>query len=82
MLISLLCSTSPTNVASFPSNGWMTTTRTTKCIVSSCISQIIGYEDYYFKDERVLCTRAFSITAVSTTIDDGDLPPGITELDE
>ena len=73
---------SPINVASFPSNGWMTTTRPTKCIVSSRIGQIIGYKDYYFEDKRVLCTRAFSTTAVSTTVDDGYSPPGSTELDK
>ncbi len=53
-----------------------------KSVVSGRIGQIIGYEDYYFESERVLCTRAFSVTAVLTTINDDELPPGSTELDE
>ena len=60
----------------------MTTTRPTKSVVSGRIGQIIGYEDYYFESERVLCTRAFSVTAVSTTINDDEFPPGSTELDK
>jgi len=43
---------------------------------------ILGYEDYYFLNEQVLCTRAFSVSAVTTTIDDGASPPGSTELDD
>ncbi len=77
-----LNATPPTNVASFLFNGWMTTTRPTKCIVPGQIGQIIGYEDYYFEFERVLCTQAFSVTAISTTIDDGEFPPGSTELNK
>ncbi len=73
---------SPTNVASFPFNGWMTTTRPTKCIVPGRIGQIIDYKDYYFESERVLCTQAFLVTTVSTTIDNDEFPPGSTELDE
>jgi hypothetical protein len=73
---------SPTNVASFLSNGWMMTTCPTKCIVPGQIGQIIGYKDHYFESECVLCTRAFLVNAVSTTIDDGKFPPGSTELDE
>ncbi len=72
----------PTNVTSFPFNGWMTTTRPTKCVVPGRIGQIISYEDYYFESERVLCTRAFLVTAVLTTIDDGEFLPGSTELNE
>ncbi len=60
----------------------MTTTRPTKCVVPGQIGQIIGYKDYYFESERVLCTRAFLVTAVSTTIDDGEFPPRSTELNE
>jgi hypothetical protein len=71
---------SPTNVAGFPTEGWLSTTRPTKCIVPGCIDDIIGYEDYYIDNERALCTHAFSITAVATTIDDGAYPLGSTEL--
>jgi hypothetical protein len=73
---------SPTNVASFPTEGWLSTNRPTKCIVPSHINDIIGYEDYYIEDEQVLCTCAFSIAAVATTIDDGTYPPGSTELND
>ncbi len=72
---------SPTNVTSFPTEGWLSTTHPTKCVVPGRIDDIIGYKDYYFEDEHVLCTRAFSIAAVATTIDDGAYPPGSTELD-
>jgi hypothetical protein len=71
----------PTNVASFPTEGWLSTTCPTKCVVPSRINDIIGYKDYYIENECVLCTRAFSITAVATTIDDGAYPPESTELD-
>jgi hypothetical protein len=40
---------SPTNAANFSPNGWMTTTRPTKCIVSGRIGQIISYEEYTSK---------------------------------
>ena len=73
---------SPTNVTSFPSDGWLTTTRPTKCIVPGRIGEFLGFEDYYFKFECVLCTRAFSVAAVSTTVNDGEYPPGSTELDD
>ncbi len=71
----------PTNVASFPTEGWLSTTRPTKCIVPGRIDDIIGYKDYYIRHEHVLCICAFSIAAVTTTIDDGAYPPGSTELD-
>ncbi len=58
------------------------TTRPTKCVVPGRIGQIIGYKDFYFESERVLCIRAFLVTAVSSTIDDGEFPPRSTELDE
>ncbi len=73
---------SPTNVNSFPPDGWLMTTRPTKCIVPGRIGEILGFEDYYFESERVLCTRAFSVATVSTTVNDGEFPPGSTELDD
>ena len=66
---------SPTNVDAFLTEGWMT------CVVSGQIGKIIGYEDYYFENKRVLCTRAFSTSSVATTINNGAFPPGSTELD-
>ncbi len=72
---------SPTNVNSFPFDGWMMTTCPTKCVVPGQIGKILGFEDYYFKSKRVLCTQAFSVNAVSTTVDDGEFPPGSTKLD-
>jgi hypothetical protein len=73
---------SPTNIASFPTEGWLSTTRPTKCVVPGRIDGIIGYEEYYIKNEHVLCTCAFSIAAVATTIDDGAYPARSTELDD
>jgi hypothetical protein len=35
----------------------------------------------YFEAERVLCTRTFSTPAVGTAVEDGESPPGSTELD-
>ena len=43
---------------------------------------VIGFNDYYFEAERVLCTRAFSTSAVGTTVNDGTSPPGSTELND
>jgi hypothetical protein len=36
---------SPTNVNCFPSDGWLTTTHPTKCIVPGQIGKILGFED-------------------------------------
>lgn len=73
---------SPVTVSHFPTNGWLSNTRPTACIVYGRNGLIIGFEDYYIHEERVLCTRAFSGAAVATTIDDGASPPGSTELDD
>ncbi len=73
---------SPTNVNSFPSKGWLTTTHPKKCVVPGRIGKILGFDDYYLESERVFCTRAFSTAAVSTTVNDGEYPPGSTELDD
>ena len=73
---------SPVNVSHFPTEGWMSHTRPTACVVPGRIGTIIGYEDYYIHAERVLCTRVFSVAAVTTTVDDGASPPGSTELDD
>jgi len=73
-------SPSPTNINAFPSEGWMTRTRPIACTVSSRTGDIIGFNDYYFEAERVLCTRAFSICAIRMTVDDGESPPGSTKL--
>jgi hypothetical protein len=60
----------------------MSTTRSIKCIVSGRIGNIVGYDDYYFEKECILCTRAFSVAVVATTINDGASPPGSTKLDD
>jgi hypothetical protein len=73
---------SPVNVSHFPTEGWISHTRPTMCTVPGRIGTIIGYEEYYILEERVLCTRAFSVAAVATTLDDGASPPGSTELDD
>ena len=44
------------------------------------IGEILGFEDYYFESECILCTRAFLIAAVSTAVNDGEYPPGSTEF--
>jgi hypothetical protein len=60
----------------------MSNTHPTTCGVSGCIGTIIGYEDYYFKTKRVLCTCIFSITAIATTINNDASPLGSTKLDD
>jgi hypothetical protein len=75
-------SPSPTNVNAFPSEGWITLTRPIACTVSGRTGDIIGFNDYYFEAERVLCTCAFSTSVVGMTVDDGESPPGSTELDD
>jgi hypothetical protein len=66
---------SPTNVNSFPVDGWMMTTRPLTSVILGQIGKILGYEDYYFESKWVLCTQAFLVAAVSTTVDDGESPP-------
>ena len=58
---------SPTDVNDFLSDRWLTTTCPTKCIVPGQTGNIIGYKDYYFESEHVLCTQAFLVAAASTT---------------
>ncbi len=48
----------------------------------SLVDGIIGYKDYYFLHKRVLCTPAFSTSAVASRINDGAYPPGSTEIDD
>ena len=60
----------------------MTKDRPIKCVISGQIGEVIGYEDYYFENQRILCTRAFSTSAIATTIDNGASPPGSTKLDD
>jgi hypothetical protein len=73
---------SPTNVSNFPIEGWMSTTCPTKCVISGRIGDIIGYDNYYFENECILCTHVFSVAAIATTIDDGASLPGSTKLDD
>jgi hypothetical protein len=73
---------SPTNAANFPSEGWATKERPIRAVVPCRQNDIIGHEDYYFLHERVLCTHAFSTSAVASMINDGAYPPGSTELDD
>jgi hypothetical protein len=46
------------------------------------MGNIIGCKDYYVKVSRSLCTCAFSTSASTTTINNGEFAPGITKLDE
>ena len=71
---------SPTNADAFPMEGWMTKDHPIECVVLGQIGEIIGYEDYYFENEQVLCTGAFSTSAVATRINNGAFPPSSTEL--
>ncbi len=73
---------SPVTVSHFPTKGWMSSTCPTVCVVPGRVGTTIRYEDYYIHDERILCTRAFSVAAVATTVDDGASPPGSTKLDD
>ena len=75
-------SASPTNVNAFPSEGWMTRTSPIACKVSGHIGDIIGFNDYYFEAEQVLCTLAFTTSTVGMTVNDGESPPGSTKLDD
>jgi hypothetical protein len=73
---------SPTNVDDFPTAGWAIQERPIHAIIPGQVNDIIGFDNYYFLHERVLCTRVFSITAVATTINDSACPPGSTEHDD
>jgi hypothetical protein len=70
-----------TNVNAFPSKGWALKDQPITAIVPGCIGDVIGYKDYYFLNKRILCTQAFSTTAVATTVDNGATLPGSTKLD-
>jgi hypothetical protein len=72
----------PTNVNEFSSDGWLMTTHPMKCFVPDQIGDTIGYKHYCFESERVLCTQAFSVAAVSPTINDSEFPLRSTELDK
>jgi hypothetical protein len=48
-------------------------------IVPGQKNDIIGFNDYYFLHKRILCTCAFSTSAVTSTIGDGASPTGSTE---
>jgi hypothetical protein len=61
----------PTNVNSFPFDGWMTATHPIKYVVLGQNGEILGFKDYYSESEGVHCIRAFLVSAVSTTVDDG-----------
>jgi hypothetical protein len=67
-------SPSPSNVNALPSEEWMTRNRPIECTVSGHVGDIIGFNNYYFEAERVLCTQAFSTSAVGTTVDEAPPP--------
>ena len=67
---------SPTNPANFPYEGWVTKERPIRAVVPG------RQNDYYFLHKPVLCTRAFSTSAVASTINGDAYPPGSTELDD
>ena len=75
-------SPSPTNINAFPSKRWMTQTHPIACTIYGRTGDIIGFNDYYFEVEQVLCTHVFSISAIGTTVDDGESPLGSTELND
>jgi hypothetical protein len=43
---------------------------------------MISYKHYFFHDSHVLLTQAFAASTTSSTVGDGGLPRGSTELDE
>jgi hypothetical protein len=73
---------SPINLNDFTFDRWMTTTCPTKCVAPGQIGKILGFEDCCFKSKHVLCIQAFLVAAVSTTVDNGESPPGSTELND
>jgi hypothetical protein len=73
---------SPVNVSHFPTDCWLSDTHPTTCVVPGQMGVTIGYEDYYIHGEHVLCTRAFSVATITTTVDDSASPPGRTKLND
>jgi hypothetical protein len=71
-----------TNVDAFLSEGWATKEHPICAIVPGRKNNIIGFDNYYFLHERVLCTCVFSTSAVASTIDSGAFPLGSTELND
>jgi hypothetical protein len=72
----------PTTINAFPTEGWMTRDRPIVSTVSGGTGDIIGFNDYYFEAKRVLCTHAFSTSAVGMMVNDSQSPPGSTKLDD
>ena len=66
----------------FPRKAWASKEHPIMATVSGCSGTIIRYDNYYFRNKQALCTRAFSISAITTTNDDGAFPPGSTKLDD
>ena len=53
---------SPTNVIAFPTEDWMTKDCSMECVVLAQIGEVIGYEDYYFENERgIIHARLFHV---------------------
>ncbi len=73
---------SPTNVDAFPTEEWVMSEHPICAIKPGCVSNIIGFNYYYFLHKCVFCTRAFSTSVVATTINFDASPPGSTELDD
>jgi hypothetical protein len=73
---------SPTNIDAFLFEGWAMKEHPICMVLPGWKNGIIGFDDYYFLHKRVLCTPAFSTSAVTSKIDNGAFPLGSTELDD
>ncbi len=64
-----------------PIDKWSTTTRPIKAWVIGYLGYHISYKHFYFHQSRILLTKAFATSTTASTVGNGGMPKGSTELD-
>ncbi len=64
-----------------PTNKWSATTHPINGEIFGFVNYTISYRHLYFHQDRVLHTKAFTVSTTVMTVGDGDKPKGSTELD-
>ncbi len=66
----------------FPTNKWSAMTHPLRATVMGFNGMTISYGHYYFQQNCVLLTHAYTTSMTATTVGDGGNPRGSTELDD
>ena len=69
------------DVFSPPTNKWSATTHPIKARVIGFLGYHISYKHFYFHQSRILLTKAFATSTMASTVGDGGISKGSTELD-